>query len=420
MKIFFDQINKYRSECGISVKGFAKLLDVSRTTLWKWEKGQLTPSENTIRKIAKVLNVSTVDISDISESVQTSPHNFSGVVDSWLGLTEINDNEHQKQVDIVLATIQNLNSKLNQSVLIIKALLDSMETMFYIKDSRLKYLTANTSFLENVSCDFGNPVLGKDDYAFFSDVEANNNSKEDRKVLQTGQSILRNERHIPGCRKTKWGIVSKLPVFDSENKIVGVIGTFIDITERKKSEEMRELLQKSIEEMSLKLVIYDSEKDEFVYINKPIEFFENEMGYSRKEFLGKEREFFINRIVHPDDKHLHRSDKRESSTRNFRYRIVKNDGEVRWLETFDSEITFNNCKGTLGISRDVTHLVNAEQKLNLMEQCLDSTGQIISIVNDTYKKFIYLSKKSFESISGYHASEIDNNKDNFNFSMLSS
>ncbi|HJO93776.1 MAG TPA: PAS domain S-box protein [Victivallales bacterium] len=527
MKIYFDRINKYRNDCGISVKGFGKLLEVSRTTLWKWEKGQLIPSENTVKKIANILNVSVSDISDMPEPVQVSQHSFSGVVDSWLGLTEINDEAHQKQIALVMDTIKNLNNKLNQSVLIIKALLDSMETMFYIKDSRLKYLTANASFLKNVSYDPELPVLGKDDYMFFSNEEARKNTEEDRKIFQTGQSILRNERIIPGCRKTKWGIVSKLPVFDSEHRIVGVIGTFIDITERKKSEEIREMLQKSIEEVSIGVSIIDAVTDEFLYISKSPEmlaedygypkekfinkvknFFintmihpddrymhtqhkgsytrnfryriikgngeimwqesfdseitfnnkkgilwiwrdvteivkeeemrkllkkcveeislglsifdpvqskflymskspeaiEKEFGYSRKEFIGREREFFINKVVHPDDRSLVQDGER---TRNYRYRIIRADGEIRWYETFDSEVTFNNRKGTLGIGRDITDVVESEEKIRLLEACLDSTGNMVTVTDDVARKFIYFSKTTFKAMSGYPIEEIN-------------
>ena len=406
MNIYFDKINKSRIERGISVKGFAKLLDVSRTTLWKWENAQLTPSEDVVKKIANILNVSINDISDIPEPVQVSQHKFSEVVDSWLGLTEINDKSHQNQIGLVLDTIQNLNNKLNQSVLIIKALLDSMETMFYIKDSRLKFLTANAAFLNNVSYDLGNPVLGKDDFIFFSQKEARVNTEEDRKVFQTGESILREERLIPGCRKTKWGIVSKLPVFDSENKIVGVIGTFIDITERKKSEEIRELLQKSIEDISLGLTIYDAELDKFVYNNKPAEMLLKESGYPKKMYGGNERDFFMNTFLHPDDKHLHISPKEWDKSKGFRYRVVNENGKIRWMEAFDSEIKINNRGGVLGIFRDVTDKVKSEEKLNLIEKCLDSTGHVISITDDQNREYIYFSKDSFEFLSGYSLDDV--------------
>ena len=152
-----------------------------------------------------------------------------------------------------------------------------MQTMFYIKDSRLKYLTANVSFLNNVSYNPEDRVLDKDDFVFFSQDEARENSEEDRKILQSGQPILRQERLLPGCRKTKWGIVSKIPVFDSENKIVGIIGTFIDITERKKSEGNFKFIEQCLNSTSQIIIIADGIKNQFVYISKGS--FETISGY---------------------------------------------------------------------------------------------------------------------------------------------
>jgi PAS domain S-box-containing protein len=364
MNVYFDKINRYRNDCGISIKGFAKLLNVSRTSLWKWEKGQLVPSENILKKIANVLNVSISDISDMPEPVQVSQHDFSGVVDSWLGLTEINDNAHQEQISLVLDTIKNLNNKLNQSVLIIKALLDSMETMFYIKDARLKYLTANASFLKNVSYDQENPVLGKDDYAFFSNEEAKKNTEEDRTVFQTGQAILRDERLIPGCRKTKWGIVSKLPVFDSDNKIVGVIGTLIDISDRKKSEETRLLLEKCINTITHVITIHDINSDSILYVNKMA--LEHITGYPVKYFKGqKGRDFLINKLCHPEDRQIIIGPKEKTvwpKTTTLQYRIIKANGDIRYIESIDSYMKYSGIDCIVGITRDITEQKKKEAK----------------------------------------------------------
>ncbi|MCP4177978.1 MAG: PAS domain S-box protein [bacterium] len=413
MNVYFDKINKYRHDCGISVKGFAKLLDISRTSLWKWEKGQLVPSEKIVKKIANVLNVSISDISDIPETVQVSQHNFSGVVDSWLGLTEINDNAHQKQVSLVLDTIKNLNSKLNQSVLIIKALLDSMETMFYIKDSRLKYLTANTSFLKNISYDHDNPVLGKDDFTFFSNEEARMNTEEDRKVFQTGQAILRDERFIPGCRKTKWGIVSKLPVFDSENKIVGVIGTLIDITDRKKSEETRILLEKCINTITHVITIHDINSDSIIYVNKMA--LEHISGYPVKYFKGqKGREFLINKLCYPEDRQIITGPKEKTvwpKTTTLQYRIIRANGEIRYVESIDSYIKYSGIDCIVGITRDITEQKKKEIKQidnNLKNEFLKLSPSFLwagCLDRDNNFKFNYLSDEVV-LITGYQKSEL--------------
>ena len=417
MKVYFDVINRIRSERGISIKGFAKLLAVSRTTLWKWEKGVFKISEETLKKIANILNVSVSDISDLPEPAQVSQHSFSKAVDSWIELTEINDKMHQQQIDIVLKTIQNLNSRLNQSILIIKALLDSMETMFYVKDKTLKYLTANKSFLENVSYDLDSPLLGHDDYAFFSKEEAKVNADEDRSVLQTGKPVLREERPIPGCRKSKWGIVSKLPVFDSENKIVGVIGTIVDITERKKAEEIRELLEKCLEATTHVISVIDINNDRNVYLNcKVIELLS---GYPAANFVGaKGREFIISKLCHPDDRHILAAPKEKipwPKKKKLVFRVIRADGQIRFIESIDTYMKYSGMDCMIGISRDITEEKAKNEKLDLLEKCLEMTGHIITITEDNNNKFIYFAKHAFETLTGHTVDEalVENGHDDF-------
>ncbi len=53
--------------------------------------------------------------------------------------------------------------------------------------------------------------------------------EEDRFILSTGQSILNKERCLS---------VSKALLYDDNEKIVGILGVYIDITEKKKDEKI--------------------------------------------------------------------------------------------------------------------------------------------------------------------------------------
>ena len=66
MLVNFEKIHLYRKQRKITNKGFCELCEIGRTTLWDWEHGKSTPSEDKIRKIAKVLGVSSTDISDLA------------------------------------------------------------------------------------------------------------------------------------------------------------------------------------------------------------------------------------------------------------------------------------------------------------------------------------------------------------------
>ena len=440
MKLDFKKINFFRKNNGLSIMGLCQLTGISRTTLWKWENGKLIPSEKHIQKMCKVLNVSISEISDIEEPAPVSQKNLTDVVDSWLTLADLNSAGHQKEIGNILDSIKNLNNKLNQSVVIIKALLDTMETMFYIKDSRLKYLTANVSFLKNVSYDPENKVLGKDDFVFFSQEEARENTEEDRNVLHTGEPILRQERPLPGCRKTKWGIVSKLPVFDSENKIVGIIGTFIDITQRKKSEGNFRLIEQCLNSTSQIIIIVDGINNHFVYISKKS--FEVISGYSAEVVFKEEVASILKKICHPDDIHKFYVVVNWPETYTCEWRMICADRKTRWIKMTVSHI-WNDTNKTLHLiwtcvditdEKDMEYqrikysnylqnellsfspqilwtgkiaetvksqfykLTDINEKISHIEKNIIKKNQYITVVD--LSKYLYITKESFENISG--------------------
>ncbi len=135
-----------------------------------------------------------------------------------------------------------LNDKLQEAGVIIKALLSGIDSIFYIKDSDLKYITANETFLKNISLKSTYKVYGKTDEDFFSKREAKDNYLKDEKVLLTKEMLI-EEGFIPGTRNKKWGIITRTPVLDINNNISGVITNIVDISERKKTENSNELLK---------------------------------------------------------------------------------------------------------------------------------------------------------------------------------
>ena len=447
MKLNFEMIDYLRKKNGLSIMGLCQLAGISRTTLWKWQNKKLVPSEKLARKMANVLNASLSEISDTKESTQISQKSLSDVVDSWLTLTDLNTKGHQEEISGVLDSIKNLNNKLNQSVVIIKALLDTMETMFYIKDSKLKYLTANVSFLNNTSYDPAETVLGKDDFVFFSQEEARRNTKEDKNVLMSGQAILREERPLPGCRKTKWGIVSKFPVFDSEKKIVGVIGTFVDITERKKSEDNFKFIEQCLNSTSQIIIIADGTNNRFVYISKKS--FETISGYSVDYIYETgNAETTLKAICYPEDIHKFSVVVNWPETHTFEWRMICSDKSIKWIRTTVSQIQNDTSEDLhliwtcVDISEEkeietqrvnyskylqrelisfspkilwtakiakVTKpqfyaLNNIHDRLSKLEDIQLYKRQYVTIVDQS--KYIYIKKEAFEDISDYSVDQL--------------
>lgn len=61
---FSDNLKKYRNLNGLSQKKLANLIGVSQTAVYSWEKGKMLPKFEQLSNLARVLDVSVIDLID--------------------------------------------------------------------------------------------------------------------------------------------------------------------------------------------------------------------------------------------------------------------------------------------------------------------------------------------------------------------
>ena len=376
MKFYYEKLKELRNRKKYSADDLAQLLNISRTTLWKWEKGLRIPRESEVRMICNMLDIKINEISDLEPDKAKSKIELSNFVESWLSLTDFDSHTGiQNKFKDAMNTISTLNSELNKASVIVKSLLMSTDSMFYIKDTSLKYITANAEFLKSCGLNYKYKVFGSSDTEFFSQEEAKNNHNEDLKVLSRGVKIKR-EDFIPGSKKKKWGLITKNPTFDTNGDITGVLCTFIDFTEKKKQEKIRELIEMNLNSISAGFSLFDVSSGKYLYLNKERE---NILGYSNETFLREGIEFFIANCVHPDFKNsmrIHSQSKMFSGITE--YKIILPDGKEKWVQDHESRIHYFNKICGISVTKDVTeHYTNKELEIEIPEQlkrCIDFHG----------------------------------------------
>ena len=335
MEFYSGTFKTLRKQKKVAMSVVAQKIGISRKTLGHWENAQRKPNEVKIRMLANALDISVDEISDLKPEHPISSGKFSEVIESWLSLADSTDKKRIEQETEFISKIIQQQKELRQAGIVIKALLSSIHCSFYIKDTNLKYITANQTFLKNISLDTGYHVLGKTDKNLFPEMEAKKNNDQDRKVIITGNPILKNEDFIPGTRKKKWGQISKQPIFDTEGKIVGLVGTFHDITDRKKAEEIRELLEeKSVNSMSEAITVTDIKNKQYLFLNNAKA---KIFGYSKETFYKNGPDFWFNKCIHSDSKAEQAEYRKTGKWPKIRdYKILKPNGDTRWVETIYS------------------------------------------------------------------------------------
>ncbi|MFP4083949.1 MAG: ATP-binding protein [Desulfonatronovibrio sp.] len=118
---------------------------------------------------------------------------------------------------------------------LLKTIMNVTPDFITLQDQELKYKFASKAF-----CDYFNvreeEIIGKTDFEIFSEHQADQNYHEDMQILMSGQPV---SKEITFNRKEgqKWLHVIKVPVYDQDESIIGILLTARDISMLKKYQE---------------------------------------------------------------------------------------------------------------------------------------------------------------------------------------
>jgi len=129
--------------------------------------------------------------------------------------------------------LEAYESRLKENQILLVSILNNTTAIVYVKNIDGKYMLANRRFLEVLQT-IETQVIGHTDYDLVTPQLADHYKALDDKVLQTGSSIQTEER-LPAGKEGDTHIhflITKFPLKDNENKIIGIGGIATDITER--------------------------------------------------------------------------------------------------------------------------------------------------------------------------------------------
>jgi len=324
MELHTEKLKAVRKHKKITTEELAGKMGISRMTLGAWENGKRIPSEAKIRMLAKLLEIPADEISDLTPDKTVSDVNLASFASSIRSvLSGYQEKNLHRQTDLI-SGIMGMMKELSDAKMIIGAMISSLPSIFYIKGTDLRYIAASEAFLKNLSLNKNYDVIGKNDFDFFPENEAKINNEMDRKVVSDGKSILNIEEYIPGNRKAKWGIMSKIPILDAEGKIEGLVGCFVDITEHKKAEAK----YNRIVNMSPNPICVLGTDGYFKFVNPT---WEKVLGHTRETLLAKP----LLSIIHPDDHARINAEMTRLAEGNlsldFECRYLHSDGSIRYF-----------------------------------------------------------------------------------------
>jgi PAS domain S-box-containing protein len=290
-------------------------------------------------------------------------------------------------------------AELQQSQQVLKLVLDNIPQLIFWKDCNLVYQGCNQNFADVAGLNSPEEIVGKtDDDLPWTDEETNWYRQCDRQVMAAGQPelhIIETQQQADG--KQAWLDTNKIPLRDSQNQVIGILGTIEDITTRKQAEET---LKRYNEELETKVAERTTQLQQSLKNLKNLKFAVNQAaivaitdtkgmitdvndkfckisGYSREELIGQNHRI-VNSAYH--SKTFFRKMWRTISSGKIWQGEIKNkakDGSYYWVETTIVPLLNQNNKPYQYIS--IRHDISDRKQAEIALQ--KSQGQLEAFIN---------------------------------------
>lgn len=133
---------------------------------------------------------------------------------------------------------QDAELKLKEERNLLRTIIDNLPSRLYVKDTESRYVLNNKAHLAMLGAASQEEALGRTTADFFPGERGAQALADDRAVLEGGTPILNHEKSDFGIEgDVHWSLVTKVPLHDINNELVGLIGISHDITRRKKAEQ---------------------------------------------------------------------------------------------------------------------------------------------------------------------------------------
>jgi diguanylate cyclase (GGDEF)-like protein/PAS domain S-box-containing protein len=264
---------------------------------------------------------------------------------------------------------------LQQSEHMLRLVIDNIPQFIFWQDNYAVYLGCNQNYARIVGLEQVEDIVGKTDadlklyqqegHAFFATLN--------RCIVADGQSIYRQVESVQLENNTSlWLEINKVPLHDRQNQVIGVLGCFEDITERKIVEDKLRQSIKVFENSAEAICITDA-NTKFIGVNKA---FTKITGYTAKEVIGKSPKILKSGKHNRDFYETMWEAILQSGHWEGEIWNRRQNGEIfpEWLHISVIRDERNQITNYLGIFSDLTLRKQTEQRLAYLVHYDDLTG----------------------------------------------
>jgi PAS domain S-box-containing protein len=274
--------------------------------------------------------------------------------------------------------MRKAEEELSRSQLMLRTVLDTIPHHVIWKDRHGIILGCNRAVMQEC----GN-IIGKTDFETGAAQYAEQYHADDLAVMDKDQPKLNFEE--PQTRKDGslgWYRTSKVPLHDKDGRVIGILGTYDDITELKRAEEavreserrLRTLAEASFEGICV------SENGRILDVNDQ---FTAMYGYERNELIGRD----LLSLIAPECRSVVAERVRSGEGKRFEHQCLRKDGSVFECEAQSKTIFWIGRKVRVSAVRDLTERKGLEAQLR-QSQKMQAFGQLAAGVAHDFNNIL--------------------------------
>ncbi len=244
-------------------------------------------------------------------------------------------------------------------------LMDHFPDAIYFKDKKGRFIRTNDIHAQKFGLKNSSDLLGLTDFDLFSKEFAESNRQAELRIMETEKPIISKEsKEVYRTGRVTWASVTKMPFYNKNGDIEGIMGFSLDITKMKRAEEnyrKQKVFFEALYNSSPNAIVTLNLSEKIIQVNSE---FEHLFGFTAQEAYGKK----IDNLIVPDE------DKQEGSkltnkifkgevVRQERKRIKRNGDEV-WVAISGSPVFVEGeLIAVIGMYEDITNRKVAEENL---------------------------------------------------------